>query len=249
MGNHRRFFIDPGQIDGNTAVLTGDSARQIARVLRLKEGDFICLLDGTGNEHDALVSALSKDEVTARILGTNDCSREPRLRVTLAVCLPKSDKLELIVQKCSELGISKYVIVNSARTVARIDASKIAERLARWRKIATEAAEQCGRARAPEIEGVVEFADLVGEIRAHQLAVIAWEEESGVSLKTALQRNREVESVMLIIGPEGGLTEDEVELAKSAGAVSVSLGGRLMRVETAAIATSAAVMYEIEGEL
>ncbi|MCL5105185.1 MAG: 16S rRNA (uracil(1498)-N(3))-methyltransferase [Armatimonadetes bacterium] len=249
MGNHRRFFISPEQIDGSTAVLTGDPARQISKVLRLKEGDFICLLDGTGNEHDALISALSKDEVTARILGTNACSREPRLRVTLAVCLPKGDKLELIVQKCSELGISKYVIVNSERTVARPDSSKSADRLARWRRIAAEAAEQCGRAAAPEVEGIIEFSELAGEISSHQLALVAWEEESGVSLKSALQANQKAETVILIIGPEGGLTEEEVALAKSAGAISVSLGKRLMRVETAAVAASAVIMYELEGEL
>ena len=139
MSNHRRFYIDPRQIAENTASITGDSARQITKVLRLKEGDFICLIDGTGAEHDAIISGVTRESVTARILGTGSGSRDPHIEFTLAICLPKGDKLELIVQKCAELGISKYVIVDSERTVARLDPSKIPDRLARWRKIAAEA--------------------------------------------------------------------------------------------------------------
>jgi len=249
MVNHRRFFIEPSQIENGTARITGDGARQISKVLRLKEGDFICLLDGSGNEHDALITGVTRDAVTARILGTGSCAREPVLRLTLALCLPKGDKVELIVGKGAELGISRYVIVDSERTVARIEPGKLAERLTRWRKIAAEASEQCGRALAPEIEGVVAFGDLVGLIADHDLALIAWEEEGGASLREALRTNLGAKCVLLIVGPEGGLTEAEVEMAKSAGAVSVSLGKRVLRVETAAIAAAAAIMYEMEGEL
>lgn len=249
MVNHRRFFIEPCQIEDGTARITGDGARQIGKVLRLKEGDFICLLDGSGNEHDALISGVTRDAVTARILGTGSCAREPVLRLTLALCLPKGNKVELIVQKGTELGISQYVIVDSERTVAKIEPAKMAERLTRWRKIGAEAAEQCGRAVAPEIDGVAAFGDLAGLIAEHDLALIAWEEEGGASLRDALRTNSDAKSVLLIVGPEGGLTEAEVEMAKFAGAKSVSLGKRLLRVETAAIASAAAIMYELEGEL
>lgn len=249
MSNHRRFFIDPSHITEQTATITGDSARQISRVLRLKEGDFICLIDGVGSEHDAIISGVTRDAVTARVLGTGCCSRDPSLHFTLAICLPKGDKLELIVQKCAELGISKYVIVDSERTVAKLDSSKTADRLARWRKIAAEASEQCGRATVPRVEGPVRFADLAGEIAAHELSLIAWEEEGSLSLKGALRTALQVKSVLLIVGPEGGLTENEVHIAKAAGARSVSLGKRLLRVETAAISAVAAIMYELEGEL
>ncbi|MEN6356953.1 MAG: 16S rRNA (uracil(1498)-N(3))-methyltransferase [Armatimonadota bacterium] len=249
MANHRRFLINPNQINGSDAVISGETARQITKVLRLKEGDMICLLDGLGNEHSALITSISKDHVSTRIITTNLCDREPKLRLTLAICLPKGDRLDLIVQKCAELGISKYIIVNSERVVTRLDESKAADRLARWRKIAGEAVEQCGGARLPEVNGIISFSELPSEIKKNDLALVAWEEEQSVSLKGALQENAGAKSVMLIIGPEGGLTEDEVETAKSVGAVCVSLGRRVLRTETAAIAGCAAILYELEGEL
>jgi len=246
MGNHRRFFINPDQIDGSNAIITGETARQISKVLRLREGDVICLLDGHGNEHSALITSLSKNEVSTRILGTSTCDREPNIRLTLAICLPKGDKLDLIVQKCAELGISKYVIVNSERVVTRLDSSKAADKIARWQKIAAEAVEQCGGARIPEVRGIVNFSEMTEEIALNDLALVAWEEEQSASLKQVLRENISSKSVMLIIGPEGGLTEGEVELAKSAGAKCVSLGKRVLRSETAAIAACAAIFYELE---
>jgi 16S rRNA (uracil1498-N3)-methyltransferase len=248
MANHRRFLIDSSQINGSNAVITGETARQITKVLRLREGDIICLLDGLGNEHSALITSISKDQVSTRIITTNSCDRELKLRLTLAICLPKGDRLDLIVQKCAELGISKYIIVNSERVVTRLGGSKAAGRLTRWRKIATEAVEQCGGARIPEVAGIIDFAGLPNEIKKHDLALVAWEEEKSTRLKSALQANKDAKSVMLIVGPEGGLAECEVESAKSAGAVCVSLGRRVLRTETAAIAGCAAILYELEDE-
>lgn len=249
MGDHRRFFICPEQISGGEARITGSTAHQIARVLRLKEGDTVCLLDGLGNEHDARITALSKAGITATILGTRPSAGEPALHLVLAVCMPKGDKLDLIVQKCSELGISKIVVVNSERTVTRLDPAKAAERLARWRRIAAEAAEQAGRGRVPEVEGMVDFDDLAAGLGECSLALVAWEDEGHTPMRDVLRENAGVGSVTMIVGPEGGLSEREVEAARSAGARCVTLGRRVLRCETAAIAACAAIMYELEGEL
>ena len=248
MSDHRRFFIGPEQIAGDTAVLTGGQARQIAKVLRLREGDRLCLLDGSGVEHNAVIVALSGGEVTARIVGTGVCETEARVKLRLAVCLPKGDKIELIVQKCTELGISELIAVRSERTLARVDGTRLSERLERWRRIAREAAEQSGRARAPEIRGIVEFEDLPSLIRELPLALVATEGEGAVSLRDVLQeQRRELESAMVIIGPEGGLTDREVALTESTGAKRISLGRRVLRCETAAIAACAMVMYELDS--
>ena len=245
MGEHRRFFIKPEDISGETAVLTGSAARQITKVLRLKEQDWVWVLDGSGNEHKARISSLSKGEVTATIVSTRTCPNEPNVCLTLAVCLPKHDKLELIVQKGTELGISEVVIVGSERTVALPNTRKLNDRLARWERIAAGATEQCGRGRIPLIRPMMKFGELTEEIAGFDLAVLAWEQETDTSLKDVLRKNAGVHSVMLIIGPEGGLTEGEVGRAKAAGAKCASLGKRLLRVETAAIAACAAVMYEL----
>lgn len=245
MADHRRFFVDPKQISAEEAVLDGATARQISKVLRLKAGDAITLLDGRGNVYEAKIRTLSPQRVLADILSTHKNVNEPRLRLALASCVPKSDRIEFIIQKCTELGISQLALVQSERTVVR-DQSK---KLDRWRRIALEAAEQCGRSLVPELTGVIGFEELVEMIPRFPLAIIAWEEETGPNLRDVLKEHSGVESALIIIGPEGGLTEREVELAKSAGAVSVSLGSRLLRTDTAAIAACAAVMYELEGEL
>lgn len=249
MSDHRRFFVSPQQIGSEEAVLDGSTARQMSKVLRLQQGDAITLLDGTGNVYHAQITAISAQGVRARIQSQEANTNEPALRVVLASCVPKNDQIELIVQKCTELGISEIVLVRSERTVVRLDEPDLDRKLERWRKIATEAAEQCGRSIVPRLRGVIGFAALVGMIGEFPLAIVAWEEENALSLRDALRQRAGVGSVLIVIGPEGGLTEREVELAKSAGAVSVSLGGRLLRTDTAAIATCAAVMYEIEGEL
>lgn len=229
--------------------MDGPTARQIAKVLRLKAGDAITLLDGCGNTYQATIRTLSLDQVVADISLSQMDTNEPRLRLVLASCLPKSDRIEFIIQKCTELGISEMVLVQSERTVTRLDKESQPKKLERWRRIACEASEQCGRSRVPCLTGVMDYAELVAMIPQFPLAIVAWEEEEGPSLRDALRDGHDATSVLVIIGPEGGLTEKEVEAAKSAGAVSVSLGRRVLRTDTAAIATCATIMYELEGEL
>jgi len=249
MGGHRRFLINPKQINQDIATLEGGLARQISKVLRLRQGERICLLDGTGMEYDAEITALSKELVTARIVNAGKCSNEPGLHLVLAVCIPKSDKLELIVQKCTELGISEVIIAHSERTISKFDGDGARVKMERWNRIACEAAEQCGRAAPPVLTGVIPFGELIGKLSSFPLSLVAWEEESGVTLKDALREHSDARSAALLIGPEGGLTEKEVDAARNVGAICVSLGKRVLRCETAAIAACSAIMYELEGEL
>lgn len=249
MGDHYRFFVDPGCIDGETATVTGACAHQIMRVMRLKEGDRLCLLDGLGNEHEARVASLSKTGVKVNITGASRCLGEPGVRLTLAVCHPKGDKLDLIVQKSAELGISGIVVVKSERSVSRPEPGKIAGRIERWRKIAAEAAEQSGRGTIPDVRWIDGFEELAPLIGDHSLSILAWEDESGTTIRDVLRARRGVDSALFVVGPEGGLTQREVDTATEAGAVRVTLGKRVLRCETAAIAGCAAIMYELEGEL
>lgn len=263
MADHRRFLVKPDEIRYQEAVIEGAVARQITRVLRLKAGDAITLLDGSGGVYSAEITSLSSGVVRARILDSKTDVNEPKLKLTLASCLPKSDRAEYIVAKCTELGISEIALVESERTIARLNADNTDKRLARLRRIAVEATEQCGRSRVPDIRGVIGFDELVGMVPRFDLTIVAWEEESGLSLREALRTvsklpgrssseargSHGVETVLVVIGPEGGLAEHEVKALTSAGAISASLGPRLLRTDTAAIAACAAVMYEIEGEL
>lgn len=249
MGDHRRFLIDPCQISGGEVVLDGPTARQISKVLRLKPEDAITLLDGCGHSYHATIRTISSDRVIADIAEGQLDVNEPRLRLVLASCLPKSDRIEFIIQKCTELGISEMVLVQSERTVTRVEKDSQPRKLERWRRIACEAAEQCGRSRVPCLTGVLSYSELLAMVPQFPLSIIAWEEESGLGIREALRQKQDAESVLLIIGPEGGFTEKEVEAAKSAGALCVSLGRRVLRTDTAAIAACATVMCELEGEL
>lgn len=249
MADHRRFFIRPEQVDGDTVVLEGSAAHQICRVLRLSPGDRVSLLDGCGNEHQALIVAASHERVETRIQATEPARGEPGARLTLAVCLPKGDRMDQIAQKGTELGISEYVILDSARTVSRPGVAAMARKLERWGRIAAEAAEQCGRGRIPAFRGAVGIDELASTLGSYALTLVAWEEERDRPLKDVLRAHARVESVMIVIGPEGGLTTAEVRRLRDAGANCVSLGPRLLRSETAAIAACAVVMYELEGEL
>lgn len=249
MADHRRFFVAPEQISAEEALIEGDTARQIYKVLRLKESDPITLLDGDGGVFEAVITSASPRAIKARIAGIQHGVNEPTLRLVLASCLPKSDRIEHIVQKCTELGICEMILVRSERTVVRLDESGQAKRLERLNKIAIEAAEQCGRSVAPKLSGVIGFDELINSARDYDLALVGWEEEESVGLRDTLRENEKAGSALLIVGPEGGLSQTEVQSAIDAGVKSVSFGGRILRTDTAAVAGCAAIMYELEGQL
>lgn len=248
MGDHNRFLIDPDGIEDDIINLDVELSRRIARVLRLQPGDRITLLDGLGNELDAEIATLSKNGSTAKILGSTPCLNEASLRMTLAMAIPKGDKLELIVQKCTELGISRMIVMNAHRSVARIDDDNRSRRIERLKKVAAEAVEQCGRCIVPDIAGPLSMDEVKIEIGNCDAAFVACEDERGRSLKDALDGKLDLKSVIMLIGPEGGFTLDELGIMLAAGAEPVSLGKRILRCETAAIAASAIVMSELDKD-
>jgi len=242
-----RFFVPPSQISDGVASITGPDARQIATVLRLRKGDSIAVLDGSGTCYRGEICSVIRELVTAAISETVRLDTEPGVYVALAQGLPKGDKFSLIVQKGTELGISEFVAVAAARSVTRPNASP--NKQARWQRIAKEAAEQCCRARIPMVSQITSFADAVGRIGDFDLALMAWEQEDRVLLSSVLRENRDARKVILFVGPEGGFSPDEAEAARDAGARLVSLGRRILRTETAAIAASAIMLNELEGHL
>ncbi len=249
MGGHRRFLIDPGWVERGTATIYGLQGRQIATVLRLKPGDKLVLLDGTGKEYDAVINSVGKDRVTATISEQRDCKCEAATRVLIAIGYLKGDKAEYIVQKCTELGASDIVLFDCERTVAKPDPSRLTEKLERLRRVAREATEQCGRCVPPNVVALADVEAVSSHIGEFDLKLVAWEDEHTASLGNALSDSGGVSSVALVIGPEGGLTQAEVATLAASGVRPVSLGKRVLRSETAAIALCAAVMYELEGEL
>jgi len=210
----------------------------------MRPGDTLAVFDGSGAEYEAELITLGAGEATALLKGIRATPSEPGLRLILLQGLPKADKMELIVQKATELGIHRIVPLRCERSVSRDSG-----RLPRWRIIAREAAEQCGRTIVPGIDDPISFSAFFTTERSAGLHGIAlWEREEGTGFREALKRMIDARCLYLLVGPEGGLASDEVELARRLGLVTVSLGPRILRTETATLVALGIMQYEL-GDL
>ena len=233
---------------GESLELPADQLRYLRNVLRLKAGDSLTLFDGRGFEYSAVITGLGGRRAHASVTAKNRIPEEPTPKITLAQALPKGTKLEWIIQKATELGASRIWPFTSARSIPKIQENKSEQKLIRWRKIAAEAAEQCGRSDVPEISGILSLEQVLDQAAAVSLRIIFWEGESERSLREILSENAAgVKEVFAVVGPEGGFAPAEIDRAAAAGFVTASLGGRVLRVETAALAVLAIVQYALGG--
>lgn len=234
-----RFFIPPEWITPPTVTMRGDVARQLKTVLRMRPGDEIVVLDNTGAAWRVELTHLDKGAVTGRLVDEQPAGGEPKLHITLYQGALKAQKFEWVLQKGVELGVSRFVPTLCRRAVIRHQADLL-KKYARWQQIIKEAAEQSRRGKLPELTPPQPLAEAVS--RADGLKLILWEEAGQTSLKTAVT-GQALNQVSIFIGPEGGFTSAEVEIAKKAGAQPVTLGPRILRAETAGLAVCAALMY------
>ncbi|MFQ6019940.1 MAG: RsmE family RNA methyltransferase [Dehalococcoidia bacterium] len=240
-----RFFLPPEAIHGREAVLPPTLARRLYRVLRLHPGERLLLVDGSGKEYEAELTSLSAAGGTAVVTAEREAANEPGLRLVLYPSLIKANRFDLVLEKGTELGVTAFAPVVCQRSVARPDDP--AAKAERWRRLVLEAAEQCGRARSPDVSPPLPFAQAMGS--APGLKLLPWEGESALGMRSFLQGlEGPVDTVSLFLGPEGGFTAAEVELARRQGAAVVSLGRRILRAETAAIVAAAIVLHEL-GEM
>ena len=240
------FFVSKQAIGENELVIRGDDARHIARSLRMAVGDGITVSDGEGGEYKCRLSRIRDDECTAEILSCGEASGEPPIKISLFMAYPKSDKLELVIQKAVELGAFEIVPFESSRCIKRPKADKIEKQTARLSRIAEEAAKQCGRGILPLVREPVSFAEMLRLAGAADCALFCYEGEGAVSLKTVLSENADSKSFSVIVGSEGGFSAEEARAAKEAGLLSVNLGPRILRCETAPIYALAALSYFFE---
>lgn len=244
-----RFFISPQDISGQFVTFPEDTVHQISRVLRMQPGDRIIVLDNSGWERVVELDDISRHDATGRVLEKRIASGEPNVKITLYQSMLKKSNFELVLQKCTELGVVSFVPIISSRTVVGSLGAISDNKWSRWERIITEAAEQCRRGRRPALNDAQMFSHAVSQAqRRGGTMLIPWEEEGSRSLNEALYPNESGErpfSVSVFVGPEGGFEEEEVALAKEAGAVVVTLGPRILRAETAAIAATATVLYEL----
>lgn len=251
-----RFFLPPNSIKGSSVTITGPQAHQVSSVLRLAPGDIVKVLDNSGWEYEVELSAFQEGSVKGTVRRKNLTTSEPRTKVTIYQALLKGSKLEFVLQKCTELGVVGFVPIVSERCVQG-DVDAVGEaKLRRWEKIVLEAAEQSRRGKLPRLGRPISFREACRDIEG--MSLLPWEGEKVLGLKTALQKVQAGDdskgrgprpfSVNLFIGPEGGFSANEAELAQSRGITPVSLGPRILRAETAGLVAAAAVLYEM-GDL
>ncbi len=234
-----RFVVPPNAVQGDRATLDEEQAKQVVSVLRLAAGDRVVLVC-EGDELDVQLDVVRKGAVEGAVVARRRVETEPKLRLTLALPLLRGDRSEEVVESVTQLGVSRIVPFTSVRSVARelSEAKRV-----RWERIARESAETARRGRVPDIGPVVEWPRLFGLLDTP--VVIPWEGERERPLATAVGAS--LRSLSLVIGPEGGLADDEIALARQRGATIVTLGRRTLRSETAAIAAVAQVFVLIEG--
>ena len=246
-----KFFIDSKNIDEKYIYLREkNDLHHLVKVLRSKVGDEIEVSDGSTWEYITVIDDIFEDEAVLKIVDKQKFATEPKTRVTLYQGVPKGQKMELIIQKTVELGIDTITPVFMERTVVE-DHGKFDKKIERWQKISDEAVKQCKRGMIPEITGKLTYKEMLNELKNFDLVLIPYEDEDGTTIKDVLReysedRKSEDTKVAVIIGPEGGFTENEVKLAVESGAKSVTLGKTTLRTETAGIAALAMIMYELE---
>ena len=236
-----RFFVSPEEWDQSTMALTGENA-QHAKVLRLKEGESVLVCDGGGREALCTVETVSNKELTLTVQEVRESSSEAAVRVSVYMAFPKSDKLEHVIQKATELGAYEIVAFPSSRCVSRPDEKSLKKKLERWQKIAASAAEQSGRGMIPEVVVLGSYAQALERAGKSDLAILFYENEHATTLRMALESG-EYRTVSILSGPEGGLEEAEVEKAREAGLRICTLGKRILRCETAPLCGLSAIMY------
>ena len=237
-----RFFSD--EISDGTAWIRGEDVRHIRKVLRLAPGDSVTLCDGHGTDYDTVIRSISSDSVELGIRTSKLSESEPCTRITLYQCLPKSGKMEWIVQKGTELGVHSIVPVLSERCVVQ-PGERFEQRRVRYQRVAEEAAKQSRRGVIPQVGELIRIQDLAPQ--RDSLLLVCDEEERGMTLKQALRRGPVPADIGILIGPEGGLERSETTLLAARGGVCVTLGRRILRTETAGLAVLAQILFEVEG--
>ena len=236
-----RFFISPDDLQQKFIRLTGENAAH-AKVLRLKAGEQVLVCDGAGNECICTISDSNPQQVSLVVDSRQAATSEAKVQASVYMAFSKGDKLEHVIQKATELGVFEIVAFPSNRCVSRPDEKSLSKKIERWQKIAASAAEQSGRGRIPQVVVLHSYQAALERAVKADVAILFYENERATTLRMALEE-KPFHTISLLTGPEGGLEDREVELAKDKGLSICTLGSRILRCETAPLCALSAVMY------
>lgn len=246
----QKFFVEENQIENNKIYIEGTDVNHISNVLRLDKKEKIQICNkNTLENYIAEIEEIQKEKIITNIVEKLQTIVESNVEIHLYQGLPKADKMELIIQKTTELGIYKIIPVDMIRCVVKLDEKDAKKKIERWQKIAEGAAKQSKRDIIPKIENKVKLKDLTDKIKEYDIFIVAYEEEKAKTLKQVLKKleNKNNYKIGILIGPEGGIDSKEIEILKENGAVIATLGKRILRTETAPIAMVSNILYELEN--
>lgn len=247
----QRYFIHSNQMNDTTVTITGEDVHHIVRVMRMNVDDqLLCSCSETRQTARCKIAEITNESVVTHIVEWIKAETELPVRITIANGLPKGDKLELVIQKGTELGAEMFIPFNAARSIAKWDDKKGVKKVERWNKIAKEAAEQAHRSFIPEVVESMSFTELLQVSEQYDYKLVAYEESAKEGERAAfastLQQMKQDESVLIVFGPEGGLTDKEIEKLTQQGFVCCALGPRILRTETAPLYALSAISYHFE---
>ena len=244
-----RFFVEQTACMGDTIPITGEDLNHMKHVLRLKVGEQVTVSDGSEREYVCEIEKYIENAAQLRVIDILDSNAELPTQITLYQGYPKGDKLELIIQKAVELGAVRIVPVMTRRSVVKLDAKKVAKKVARWQQIAESAAKQSKRMLIPEIHEVMTYKEALAFAGHLDVKLIPYELAKGMKeTREILNELRPGQSIGIFIGPEGGFEEEEVSKALEVGAHAITLGRRILRTETAGLAILSVLMFQLENE-
>jgi 16S rRNA (uracil1498-N3)-methyltransferase len=239
----RYFFIDPSLVTGPEVSITGSEVHHIKNVLRLKAGDGLKLFDGTGFEYEAAIVRLSAKKVTVEIQRKTRAAAPSGVQIIVAQAFLKEKKMDDLVRKLCELGMTRWIPFFSERSIARPDAKRLKARSQRWQRIATEAVKQCRRIDTPQIADALSFEEILDFSQNCDLRIVFWENESSLLTADLASKDNPAKKILLMLGPEGGFTDQEIKRLQNGGFVSAGLGPRILRAETATIVAVTLAQY------
>ncbi|MBF0118621.1 MAG: 16S rRNA (uracil(1498)-N(3))-methyltransferase [Desulfobacterales bacterium] len=237
-----RFYLDKSKLTKDFAIIEGSEARHIISVLRLNKGDKVTVFDGNSVEYEAIIDNVSLNRVELLLISKKISSKESFIKITVAQALLKDKKMDTLIRQLTELGITEWLPFVAKRSVPKPTCSSSKNRLERWQKITIEALKQCDRNNLPTVSDIISFDNVLEHSLEYDLKIIFWEQEIQ-SLYSMISDIKKVDKIIIIMGPEGGFSIEEIELAKEHGFIVGSLGPRILRAETATIAACSIIQY------
>ncbi|EQK41931.1 RNA methyltransferase, RsmE family protein [[Clostridium] bifermentans ATCC 638] len=241
-----RFFVGKKNInlENKTCIIEGEDVKHISKVLRCRIGEELEICDNDNNEYICEITNIDKSQVELNIVEVVNIKRESDLKIKVYQGLPKGPKMEMILQKLTEVGVDEIILVQTKRTVVKVDDKKEDKKIERWERIIYEAAKQSKRGKIPKLRGVLSFKEALADMKENDFNIAPYENERTKSIKQAI-KGVDIKNIGIFVGPEGGFEDTEIKAIEEIGGQSVSLGPRILRTETASLVASSIVLYEL----